>query len=95
MLDLQPHSVRAADYQVLAQVQDGSLARIEPGPVGTLRGSLLGVPGSVAAGSLLADGLHARIIFPDDEEYWLEPIGPRVPEAGPDRYVVYQSHDVI
>ncbi len=87
VLTLKPHSVRASNYQVLVQGNDGSLMPVEPGPVRTLRGSLADVPGSVVAGSLLDDGLYARILFPNDEEYWLEPIGS-------DKYIVY-SGDII
>lgn len=96
ILDLEPYSVRGENYQVLAQIADGSsLVRVEPGPVRTLRGSLVGVPGSVVAGSLLQDGLHARIVFPDGGEYWIEPIGSRVAGASPNDYVVYHGDDVL
>jgi hypothetical protein len=94
-LELRPHSVRVEDYQVLAQVEDGSLVSVKPGPVRTLRGSVVNAPGSVVAGSLLEGGLHARVFLPGDEEYWVEPIGGRVAEATQDQHVVYRSDDVI
>jgi hypothetical protein len=94
-LDLVPHSIRAADYRVLAQTDDGSYAEVEPQPVRTLRGTVLGFEGSVVAASLLEDGLYARIIFDEQDEYWVEPIGSRIAGAAPDDYVVYRAADVI
>lgn len=94
-LELRPHSVRAEEYQVLAQVEDGSLVSVEPGPVRTLRGSVVDAPGSVVAGSLLESGLHARLLSSDGEEYWVEPIGGWVAGATPDQHVLYRSDDVI
>ncbi len=94
-LDLQPHSVRATDYQVLVQGADGSLVPADPGPVRTLRGVVREVPGSIVGGSLLHDGLYAAIHLPRGEVYWLEPITTRIASAGPNEYVVYRNDDVI
>jgi len=94
LLELHAHSVRAATYQVLAQIEDGAPVRVAPGPERTLRGSVAGVPGSAVAASLLPDGLHARIAMPDGTQYWLEPLGSRVPGALPQQHVVYREADV-
>jgi hypothetical protein len=94
-LDLHPHSIRASTYQVLAQLADGSLVSVEPGPVRTLRGTVREIPGSIVAGALLEDGLHARIVFAASDDYWLEPIRAHTPDALPGEYVVYRSADVI
>ncbi|MCZ6652123.1 MAG: M12 family metallo-peptidase [Planctomycetota bacterium] len=94
-LDLHPHSVRAANYQVKVQLADGSLVDAEPGPVRTLRGTVVGVAGSTVAASMEEDGLHARIFLSDDEQYWVEPVASRVPQAGPNHYVIYNNDDII
>ncbi len=94
-LDLHPQSVRAANYQVKVQLADGSLVDAEPGPVRTLRGTVVGVEGSAVAASMEEDGLHARIFLSDDEQYWVEPLASRVPQAGPNHYVVYHDDDII
>ncbi|MCH8967893.1 MAG: hypothetical protein IIA66_02100 [Planctomycetes bacterium] len=94
-LDLHPHSVRAANYQVKVQLADGSLVDAEPGPVRTLRGIVVGVEGSAVAASIEEDGLHARIFLSDDEQYWVEPLASRVPQAGPNHYVIYNNDDII
>lgn len=73
-LDLRLHSVRSASYEVLAQLSDGSYVSIEPGPLRTFRGTVAEIEGSAVAASLLDDGLHARIIFPNDATYWIEPL---------------------
>lgn len=94
-LDLQPCPVRSADYTVLVQQDDGSLKEIEPGPVKTFRGSVRGMPGTFVAAALRGEGLEARILFPDREELWLQPIAAHVEGASPDRHVVYCSADII
>ena len=94
-LDLQPHSLRAETYQVLVQVEDGSLVQVEPEPIRTLRGVVVEDPASIVAGSLLEDGLHASIHFTNGDIYWLEPIGSRIPGAAANDYVVYHSDDVL
>ncbi len=94
-LDLHPQSVRAPSYQVKVQLADGSLVDAEPGPIRTLRGTVVGVEGSAVAASLEADGLHARIFLSDDEQYWVEPVASRVAQAGPNHYVVYHNDDII
>jgi len=95
VLDLQPHSVRAPNYQVLAQIEDGSFVVSDPGVERTLRGRLAGVPDSTVAASLLEDGLHALVIMPDGERIWIEPVGPAMPDNGPGLYIVYRNSDVL
>jgi hypothetical protein len=94
-LDLAPHSIRSADYQVLAQVPSGALVPMAPQPVRTLRGSVVEIPGSSVAASQLDDGLHALIVLPGGERYWLEPVASRVPAAAPPLHVMYQDADII
>ncbi|MCH8345253.1 MAG: hypothetical protein IH983_14885 [Planctomycetes bacterium] len=94
-LDLQPHSLRAETYQVLVQVEDGSLVEVEPEPIRTLRGVVAEDPASIVSGSLLQDGLHAAIRFTNGDLYWLEPIGSRIPGAAANDYVVYHNDDVL
>ena len=94
-LDLHPQSVRAANYQVLAQSADGSLVEVDPGPVRTMRGTVVGIEGSAVSASLEEDGLHGRIFLSDDEQYWVEPLATRIPQAGPNQYVVYHNDDMI
>ncbi|MCH7703372.1 MAG: hypothetical protein IID37_16975, partial [Planctomycetes bacterium] len=95
-LDLRPQSVRAASYQLLVQIDDGSMIQTQPGIVRTLRGSLAEVPGSIVAGSLLESGLMARIVFPDDSgSYWIERLAGHFPDVDEDLYVVYHQDDTL
>ena len=89
-LDLVPNSVRAANFKALAQIADGSLVEVDPGPSRTYRGTVVEVEGSVVAGSLLDDGLHARIVLPSGEEYWMEPIASIVPGALRGQHAIYR-----
>jgi len=95
ILELIPASVRAHDYQLLTQLADGAYVNIDPGPVKTLRGRVLGINGSVVAASLQDDGLYAMMLYPDGHRQWLEPIGTRVTGAAADEYVLYGDDDVV
>jgi len=96
-LEVEPYSIRADEYKVLMQNDEGELYEVPAGPIRTLRGSLLEVPGSVVAGSLMEDGLYARIRFEDEDnhEYWLEPVSAKLDRAPDDLYVLYRTTDVI
>ena len=94
-LILAPHSIRAEGYQLLVQIDDGSCVQQQPGPVRTMRGTVVGDPGSVVAASLLDDGLLARIFLSDNEEFWVEPIASLVTGATPNLHVVYHRDDII
>ncbi len=93
-LEMFTHSVRSLNYQVRVQLADGSIEMREPGPVRTMRGSFLELTGSLAAGSMLDDGLYAMVIMPDGEKYWVEPIASKVPGAPADEHIIYQAADV-
>ncbi len=92
-LMLAPYSLRAADYRVVAQLADGSLQEVEPGPVTTLRGIVAEVPGVRVAASLGEDGFEGMVDLPD--RLWIAPLGRFVHGAAADQYVVYRQSDVI
>ncbi|HIA72333.1 MAG TPA: hypothetical protein EYO01_06520 [Phycisphaerales bacterium] len=94
-LELEPHSVRSDTYSLFMQDDEGELYEVPAGPIRTLRGTIVGVEGSVVAGSLMEDGLHARIRFSDDLEYWMEPVGLKINRAPENLYAFYRNADII
>ena len=82
-LDVEPHSVRANNYEVRYQAADGTYVTVQPDPVRTVRGTVDGIAGAVVAGSVLEDGLLAVIRLPDDTRIWIEPLGSRIDGAAP------------
>jgi len=94
-LDLFPYSVRAATFEVRHYIARDTWISVAPGPVTTYRGTLVGQPDTRVAASLLPDGLHARILFPDGSEQWIEPIADHVPAATSAHHVLYGGDSVI
>lgn len=95
MLDLAAHSVRAPGFQVLAQVADGSYVAVEPGPVRTYLGDVVGVSGSMASASWLDEGLFARVTLGDGQDYWIQPLAALLDDAMPEHHVIYRTQDVL
>ncbi|MHC4908742.1 MAG: M12 family metallo-peptidase [Planctomycetota bacterium] len=89
-LDLQPNSVRSADYRVVVPGPDGVLQEVEPGPSPTYRGSIVGVPTSRSAVGVAPDGLYG-VIHVDDAEYWVQP----VPGSNDGAHVIYEPADIL
>jgi hypothetical protein len=94
VLVLEPSDVRAPGYRLVVQREDGSLSTSEGGAPRTLRGRLAGQPGSLVSASLSDDGLQARILLPNGESLWLEPLAGRVVGASALEYVLYADDDV-
>ena len=94
-LELAPHSVRSAAYEVRAQQADGSWVTVAPSPIRTLRGTVPGLPGAVVAGSRLDDGLYATVRLPGGRRYWIEPVAPHVGGVAADLHAVYEQADVL
>lgn len=94
-LDLVPHSIRSANYAVYTVGDDGLLAEVESDVERTLRGTVVGVEGSVVAASVLENGLFARVRMPGGDEYFIEPLMDKVPGANFEDHVVYHKADII
>ena len=94
-LELEPYSTRDDSYQVMMQNDEGELYEVPAGPVRTLRGSIAELDGSVAAGSLMEDGLYVRIRLASGEEIWMEPVGAKIDGVASDVYALYRTDDII
>ena len=93
IIDLAPRSLRAPDHRVLAQQDDGSWLEVDPGPVRTYAGDLVGDEGAWVRASLHDDGLWARIHTSSGEDYWIEPLVGRVRGATFEDHVLYNGVD--
>jgi hypothetical protein len=95
VMQIAPHSVRSADYQVFAVDGNGKKTPVPAAPINTFRGELLEIPGSRVTASVLDDGVHAVVDMGGNDRVWIEPVGDRVPAAAAqDLYVVYRELDV-
>ena len=95
MIEIEPVSVRSPQYQVLAQQADGTLKQVEPGPVRTFRGKVIGFEGSSVCGSILSDGMHMHVVLPGVVDYWIEPLERRFGVTARGWYAGYHDDDVL
>jgi len=93
-LDLKPHSVRTIGYQLYEDNGNGLILH-SPGELNTFRGEALEDPGSIVAGSLLPDGLYAKVMLTSGEMYWIEPLAGKSQQADADDHAVYDQVHVI
>ena len=94
-LDLKPFSVRADDYKVIAHQADGSFLEVAPGPIRTLRGTVVELDGSQVAASLNEKGLYAKILLPNGDRYGIEPVAPRLAGSPASDHVIYADDSII
>lgn len=93
-LELWPHSVRDANFRLFEDAGRGLVERAPQDPR-TVRGIALEDPGSTVAGSLLDDGLHAKIMLSSGDTYWIEPLYGKLGSAAPGQHAVYHQGDVL
>ncbi len=93
-LELEPHSVRAGEYELLVREPRGLLP-VEATAPKTVRGRIVGDTQSAVAGALLPSGLHARIVRSTGEELWIEPLWGRIDGATRSQHVLYHTSDVL
>ena len=87
-LDLAAYSVRAPGFFVEVVGRGGKSRRVDPGPVRTVRGSIVELPGSLVVGSVRPGGLELSLEAPDLPALWLEPVAKRLKRARPDLYAL-------
>jgi hypothetical protein len=92
---LRPSSVQAEGFQVLAQGDDGSWTAVAPVPSTTVRGEIVGLPGSVVAGARTDGGLEAWIRLSDGTEWWVQPLSTAIAGAPSTQHVLYSADEVI
>ncbi|MCH8852920.1 MAG: hypothetical protein IID41_09760, partial [Planctomycetes bacterium] len=95
LLEIAPHSVRTSSYRVFTEPAEDTLIEHEPSPVRTVRGTVVGLPDSMVAGSILDIGLYGRIDLGQGDIYWVEPLDGHIDGALAGEHVLYHADDVI
>ncbi len=95
-LDLKPHSVRASDFRVLVQGDDGELREVPAPTPCTFRGGVQNQPGSSVAAAIFDGTLRAYIeLGPDGGVYCVQPASEFANgETTHGLHVSYRSADV-
>ncbi len=90
VLDLEPYSARAENFRLVLDLGGGVLEEVPAPAPKTVRGVVVGEPGSVASGSLTDDGLTLMIV--SGGELWT--VQPAENE-GVGVHAVYRGSDVL
>ncbi len=77
-VQLQPHSVRSGNFQVLLEFGDGQTQIVEPGAPKTLRGAVASQPGSRVTAARREGQVRMRIQLPNSEESYVATWDPRI-----------------
>ena len=92
-LQLRPHSVRSDEFVIRVQHDDGKFTDEITDPK-TVRGFLVDDSGSQIFGSVLDNGLFAKIVMGDGTEHFIEPLAGRIEGAELGQHVLYSNSDV-
>jgi len=96
VLALEPVSMRADGFTLRVQRPDGSWEVRTPARPATWRGAIEGMPGSVAAMSLVDGQWHGVVgRAPGETVFGVQPLDEALPDAPADVYVVYDSADAL
>src|SRR5688572_30445197 len=92
-LQLRPHSVRSADFQLYSRGIGGTLTPLPAPPPRTYRGWIEDVPGSGVAASII-DGQLLGQIADGQSTWWIQPLDKLIPGSDRKLHVTYASADV-
>lgn len=92
---LEPHSVRAENFQMYEALPDGSMRPVDLGPERTYRGQLVGFHGSQVAATVFEESVVATVFMPDGQTFSIEPVRMRISDVDPAEHVVYECRDAI
>ncbi len=95
LVRLRPFSVRAEGFQIVRALGNGAFEQVDPGPVRTFRGEVVGLKGAVVSGHLGGEGLTAQIVMPDGTKLVVEPLVAHVVGAGFEDHTVYRSDELL
>jgi len=97
ILELQPYSIRSADFKLLVQNAAGELVEVEAPEPMTYRGSVRGVAGSEVRASLVNGEMWANITMPGSGSWTVQPLEDIVPGAPSiaGSHIVYPTESVI
>ncbi len=94
-LRLEPYSMRADDFQVLVQGEDGQLREVEAPPLRTYRGTVQGQPLSRVAAALKDGQLWAVVAQESGEVWFIQPLSELGLAGAPNAsHVIYRGEDV-
>ena len=91
---LERHSNRAQDFQLLVQVEDGSLIDVPAPPVSTYRGFVAEAPELRVSATLLPNGLKACVRAADGSSWYVEPKHAMGASSARAAHIVYAQSDL-
>ncbi len=94
-LVLDPFTMRADDFQVLVQGEDGKLRQVEPPPPRTYRGIVQGEPLSRVSATLMDGQLWAVVAQESGQVWYIQPLSKMAIGGAPiTSHVIYQGDDL-
>ncbi len=92
---MRPHSVRSDWFEVIVVGEDGVHRRVEPPPIRTMKGEVIGLAGASVRGALVEGGVECVVTFPDGSTWGVQPLAQVQPGAPRGVHVVYDNAHVV
>ncbi|MEE9297106.1 MAG: M12 family metallo-peptidase [Phycisphaerae bacterium] len=94
-LILDPYTMRADDFRVLVQGEDGQLREVEPPPPRTYRGTVQGEPLSRVSATLMDGQLWAVVAQESGQVWYIQPLSKLTVGGAPHTsHVIYRGDDL-
>ncbi|MEE9130586.1 MAG: M12 family metallo-peptidase [Phycisphaerales bacterium] len=95
-LVLDPYTLRADDFRVLVQGEDGQLREVEPPPSRTYRGTIQGEPLSRVSATLMDGQLWAAVAQESGQVWYIQPLSKLAVGGAPNAsHLIYRGEDVV
>lgn len=94
-LELEPLSLRSADFQLFVQGEDGALRQIEAPTPTTYRGHVAGRPLSTVTASVVDGRVFASVRLDAYTSWHVQPLSTVLADAAPDQHAVFNAADVV
>lgn len=92
---MEPHSIRSDHFEVIVIGEDGIHTRVEPPPIRTMKGEIIGLAGSTVRAAMVEGGVEVLVKLENGSTWGIQPLAHIDPRAPRGTHVVYSEADIV